>query len=297
MQPLNALEKWVYDLTHGTTAFPIQLLAGILRADSIPRSKVQPAKKIRKLTTRDWMGTGDFGLPSTDEFEQSVVPAFLFGRKLFGARVTELDIGDGAALDTYSFGKQAVHFVPHLNGLRSSWHVIDLKCTALTADREVGMADDTNVRPHPSVNVTTKAKHDFFRLGAKLRNDARSCLPHIDIVVVVGHAVHIVLKRVVIPDLESLADSHTNNAGNVDTATLVENDRLAGYGRLRKCALQFHEGILQTAIRGGKHSLLNHAFSGVDAATHRIDAHSNHGISGGLSAETNVPFNGTHALY
>lgn len=147
------------------------------------------------------------------------------------------------------------------------------------------------------MNLAAKAKHNFFVPGPKLRNDARGRLPHIDVVVVVGLAVHIVLKGIVISDLESLADSHAENAGDIDAATLIENHRLAGYGRLRKCALQFHKGILQTAICGGQHKLLNHAFSGIDGAAHRIDAHSNHGISGILSAEANMSFDRSSALH
>jgi hypothetical protein len=104
-------------------------------------------------------------------------------------------------------------------------------------------------------------------------------------------------KRVIIPDLESLADSHPENAWRIDAAALIENNGLAGYRGLRKGALQFHESILQTAICRGEHSFLNHTFSGIDAATHRIDAHSNHGISGRLSAETNVSFDGSGALH
>jgi hypothetical protein len=71
----GALEKWVYDLTHGTTAFHIQLLAGFLRADSILRSKVQPAKKSEKSKLRI-PGIGVFGLPTVAEFHLSTFLLF-----------------------------------------------------------------------------------------------------------------------------------------------------------------------------------------------------------------------------
>jgi hypothetical protein len=56
--------------------------------------------------------------------------------------------------------------------------------------------------------------------------------------------VHIVKERVVILDLERLADSHSDDAWGIYAAPLIEDDRLTGRRRLREPPLQFHENIL-----------------------------------------------------
>jgi hypothetical protein len=94
------------------------------------------------------------------------------------------------------------------------------------------------------MNITAETKHDLLGFGPILRNDARGGLPHVEVVGVLGHAVHIVKKRVVILDLERLADSHPENARRIDAATLIKDNWLAGDRRLRKRSLQFHEDVL-----------------------------------------------------
>src|ERR1051326_7764639 len=218
---------------------------------------------------------------------------FAKGRCFFISRIIEVYSGHASGFHADGFRKGTEAFVPRLKRVGPCRNFIDVECSSHVAHGEIRIADDSDVRVHPIVNVTFDVKHDFFSFRFPIVYVAGRRLADVESLIFPGQRVGVMQECVAVFDLQSLAQPDAQNPGIEYAPALVERDRLNGDRRLRNISFQVYENIGETTIRRGDNILLEYALTGARLGAHRIDSHPNEGVPRQLTTEMNVAFYGS----